>query len=249
MWKAAGGTGSPGVCLGNFDLRNRWEKICWKLWLKALSITSGKNFLQDPIFELDSFEDLTRNTATQGRRILVRWRMKYVYFWFRRDLRDQDQVGFIMPWNRVTRSTSFIFLISKFYLESWIPRMQGDLYLRWSSKIKKKFQDMGIGPDFFGMAILFIWSELCQDPDLHGIYCNRSWTVSSMERSSGSKNSQRKIFFFTLQGYQRFERDEILTGQGTVYSVFLYGLQNKWLQSLSPERSVFFMTVKSGFKI
>lgn len=168
--------------------------------------------------------------------------MKFVYFWFRRDLRDQDQVGFYQA-----LKSGFpvrpIFIFDQQILSRVVDSSDARVTFIYDEvlKLKQKFQELGSDLIVQYGDPVEIWSELCQDPELQGIYCNHDHEPYPQwrDRQVQKKASEKNIPFHSFKDISIFERSEILTGQGTVYSVYT-AYKNKWLQTLTQKDLYFY---------
>lgn len=91
-----------------------------------------------------------------------------------------------------------------------------------------------------------IWPTLLQQYNIAAVYTNRDFEPYAVQRDASLKTilSARNIPFYTYKDHVIFEKDEVLKGDGTPYTVFtpysrrwLEKLQTRWMEAPQPEGS------------
>lgn len=164
---------------------------------------------------------------------------KVVVFWFRRDLRLEDNVG-------LTRALAtglpvlpvFIFdedILQQFEDES---DRRVDYIHQALLAINNKLKGFGAALNTFYGSPLTIYKELREKYRIHEIYCNRDYEPKAIQRD-------REIFeFFKLAGIPFkavkdqviFDKNELLKNDGTPYTVYT-PYAKKWREKLTTKDS------------
>jgi len=155
------------------------------------------------------------------------------FFWFRRDLRFQDNVGL---YHALTSDLPvipiFIFdteILNKLedkddarvnFLHSRIREMDQKLQ-EWGSRMIVKY---GKPKD--------VWKDLLSTYNVNDLYLNRDYEPYAKERDSSIKNlcREHKVNFKTFKDHIIFEKDEVQKNGGGYYTVFT-PYKRKWYKT------------------
>jgi deoxyribodipyrimidine photo-lyase len=162
---------------------------------------------------------------------------KVSIFWFRRDLRIDDNHGLFQA-----LSSPFpvlpIFIFDQAIL-SRLPTSQDgrvEFIHKALESLKRMISQKGGDLLILHDQPLRAFEKLAQDFDIQHIYLNHDHEKYPLQRDeeikqfSGSKN----IGFHTYKDHVIFEKNEVLSGQGTPYTVFT-PYANKWKERLKHE--------------
>lgn len=157
-------------------------------------------------------------------------------FWFRRDLRLQDNAGLYHALKNGKDVLSlFIFdknILDKLnnrddarvtFIHQEVQRLNTELLTHNSSLLIKHGDP------------LQIWKELLAEFTIESVYTNHDYELYPKERDSLIKDlfNDHQVSFNTFKDHVIFEKEEILKDDGKPYVVFT-PYKNKWLKKLSP---------------
>lgn len=157
---------------------------------------------------------------------------KIAIFWFRRDLRLEDNPGlFYALQGNFPVLPLFIFdtdILDKLegkkdarvqFIHGLLMRMQKDLLKAGFSLLVKQ-----------GVPVE-IYKELTKTYEVAAVYTNRDYEPYANQRDQGIENylKQKSVPFYTFKDHVIFEKKEILSEAGKPYKVFT-PYKNKWLQ-------------------
>jgi deoxyribodipyrimidine photo-lyase len=161
-----------------------------------------------------------------------------VIFWFRRDLRLEDNAGFyhalesgypVLP--------VFVFDAEILSSLSDTSDRRVDYIHQALSHIHQNLKKQNAGlKTYFGNP-LDIFKKLSQEYTLNAVYCNRDYEPYAIQRDKAIQEmlQQKGIGFYDFKDQVIFEKDEILKADGRPYTVFT-PYARKWLSELKPER-------------
>lgn len=162
---------------------------------------------------------------------------KIVIFWFRRDLRLDDNVGLMHALNSgFPVLPVFVFdeqilgeLQNKSdrrvdYIQQALNRINNELH-KYQSTLKT----------YFGTP-LDIYQTLSEDYDIHAVYCNRDYEPQAIIRDLEIKKflTDNNIDFFDFKDQVIFDRSEIVKSDGLPYTVYT-PYSKLWKLLLRPE--------------
>ncbi|MFC3417609.1 cryptochrome/photolyase family protein [Algoriphagus hitonicola] len=148
---------------------------------------------------------------------------KLTLFWFRRDLRLEDNTGLYYALQQEENVLPlFIFdqnILEKLedkddarvgFIHDQISRLKSELEEKGSSLLVK------IGKP------IEVYQELAQEYDLQAVYTNRDYEPYAKERDQAVEKllKEQKIDFYTFKDQMIFEPGEVLNGSGEFYKVF-----------------------------
>ncbi len=156
-------------------------------------------------------------------------------FWFRRDLRLDDNIGFLKALQSdYPVLPIFIFdtvILDKLskddarvtFIYDTLQNMRSELQENYSSSI-------GI---FYGKP-KEIWSELISDYEVHAVYTNHDYEPYATQRDETVKNllKEKEIAFETFKDQVIFEKSDIVKSDGDPYIVYT-PYKNKWKENFN----------------
>ncbi len=153
-----------------------------------------------------------------------------VYFWFRRDLRLEDNLGL---WQALSESDSVqcLFIFDKNILEKLEDRDDRRLSFIHAQIRRLKEELQKLGSDLrveFGRPVE-VWENIIHEGNTQGVYANRDYEPYALNRDEKIKSLLRKhkLDFKQFKDHVIFEGDEVLKDDGTPYTVFT-PYMNKW---------------------
>ncbi len=159
---------------------------------------------------------------------------KTTYFWFRRDLRLNDNTGLIAALRR-SEAVQPLFIFDVSILEN-LPKNDARVSFIWkqlnqlSNELKKYGSSLrveqGIPQE--------IWKKIMESESVEAVFLNRDYEPKALERDSEVKFivESNGAEFHTFKDHVFFEKDEILKEDGTPYTVYT-PYKNKWLERYS----------------
>ncbi|WKK66202.1 cryptochrome/photolyase family protein [Lutimonas zeaxanthinifaciens] len=156
--------------------------------------------------------------------------MKTAVFWFRRDLRIEDNIGFLTALAENERVLPvFIFdeLITN-ELETDDPRIT--FIYQSLKKINHQFSNYGSSLKVFKGTPVAAWKELLQEYDISTLYYNKDYEPYARERDEKIEHLLREatVECRSFKDQVIFEEDEVVKGDMKPYHVFT-PYKNKWL--------------------
>ena len=151
-------------------------------------------------------------------------------FWFRRDLRLDDNVGFLEAL-KSDNPVLPIFIFDKEILDK-LPEDDARLTFIYETlqKMRAELQNEHNSSlaMFYGKP-LDIYKKLLQDYDVKSVYTNRDYEPYAKERDQqiGDLLKENSVEFKTFKDQVIFEKDEVVKGDGDPYVVFT-PYKNKW---------------------
>lgn len=155
--------------------------------------------------------------------------MKNSIFWFRRDLRLQDNVGLFNALKNSDR-VACVFVFDKNILSS-LGKSDQRVDFIWNviSNLKEELQ--GLGSD---LIVVYDKPEiaipkLAKKYKVDSIYTNEDYEPSARKRDQDIKDylSKINVNFFSYKDQAIFAKDEILNGSGNPFTVFTH-YSNQW---------------------
>lgn len=148
---------------------------------------------------------------------------KVSIFWFRRDLRLQDNTGLYYAYNQ-EKNVLPLFIFDKNILDALEDRNDARV-----SFIHQQITHLRESLVAFESSILVkygqpleIWRELLDTYDIQNVYTNRDYEPYARERDGEVKTllNERGVQFLDFKDQVIFEKDEIVNGSGDFYKVF-----------------------------
>jgi deoxyribodipyrimidine photo-lyase len=163
--------------------------------------------------------------------------MKINVFWFRRDLRLEDNTALDKALNeKLPVLPVFIFdsnITDEF--QQYDPRV--NFIHERLSDINNELKKSGSSLKILKGDPLKIWEEqLCVSYDINAVYINKDYEPYALKRDNAVEAllKKRNISFFRFKDHVIFGEDEILKPDGKPYTVFT-PYRKKWLSSLDTE--------------
>ncbi len=158
-------------------------------------------------------------------------------FWFRRDLRLDDNVGF---YNALKSDFPVlpIFIFDKEILDK-LPEDDARVTFIYEQlqKMRDELQDK-VGSS---IAMLYgepekMWKDLLDDHDINAVFTNRDYEPYAQERDEKIEKllGEHNIDFLTFKDQVIYEKDEVVKNDGDPYVVYT-PYKNKWLERFREE--------------
>lgn len=162
---------------------------------------------------------------------------KIVIFWFRRDLRLDDNIGLMHALNSgLPVLPIFIFdeqILDKLqnkwdrrvdYIQQALNRINNELHKHQSTL-----------RTYFGTPVES-FQKLLNDYNVHAVYCNRDYEPQTIARDREIKNflTEKKVDFFDFKDQVIFDRSEVVKSDGLPYTVYT-PYSKLWKSLLQPE--------------
>ena len=170
---------------------------------------------------------------------------KVTIFWYRRDLRWEDNAGLYHALKQHKNVLPlFIFdheILS--HLEKKDARVE--FIHQVLGEIKSKFQQQGSDLIVRYGSVIEVWENLMKEISIESVYCNHDYEPSARQRDAEIEKrlQAHAIPLKTFKDQCLFEKDEILSGTGTPYTVYtpykkkvLATLNEFYLQSYPSEK-------------
>jgi len=160
---------------------------------------------------------------------------KVAIFWYRRDLRLEDNAGLFHALKSGYKVLP-IFIFDKNILDKL--ENKKDQRVEFIHKALTEIQEQLVS---FGSSLLVkygspieIWKSLISDFDIAEVYTNHDYEKYAIERDKqiGELLNANGIAFYTFKDQTIFEKNEVLSGAGTPYTVFT-PYSRKWKERLN----------------
>ncbi|MVX36619.1 cryptochrome/photolyase family protein [Myroides sp. LoEW2-1] len=148
---------------------------------------------------------------------------KVVVFWFRRDLRIEDNVGLYFALNSGYRVLP-LFIFDKSILARFSRRDDARVdYIHQAIKsLNNTLKDYHTSVMCLHTTASEAYDKLFEQYDIAAIYCNEDYEPTSIDRDNliAKKASSRNISFFQYKDHVIFKGGEILKSDGTPYQIY-----------------------------
>ena len=156
-------------------------------------------------------------------------------FWFRRDLRLDDNIGL----SEALKSDEKVIPIFIFdrdildHLEDKYDR-RVDYIHQALEKINQELKEFGSSLLTFHGKPLDVFKQLQKDYDIKVVYCNRDYEPAAIKRDDKVKDflDSKKIDFFDFKDQVIFEKHEVAKDNGEPYTVYT-PFSKKWKKQLT----------------
>lgn len=161
-------------------------------------------------------------------------------FWFRRDLRLQDNAGLYHAL-RSGIPTQCIFIFDTNILDKLNDRTDArvsfihQVVLNLNGQLKEYGSQLQV---YYGEPI-DIWKNILKnDPDITSVYTNRDYETYALDRDEKVYQllAARDVKLHTYKDHVIFEKDEVLKKDGTPYTVFT-PYKKKWIEKLHSKKA------------
>lgn len=160
---------------------------------------------------------------------------KITLFWFRRDLRLQDNCGLYHALNSDNKVLP-IFIFDRDILDDLDdqqdPRVgfiHGEL-----EKINHELHEKGTSIQFYYSSVKEAFEKLCNNYEISAVYCNKDYEPYAIKRDSMVKKllETKGISFHSFKDQVIFEENEVTKDDGEPYLVYT-PYSKKWLSQVS----------------
>ena len=162
---------------------------------------------------------------------------KVSVFWFRRDLRIEDNHGLFQALSGPYPVLP-IFIFDKAILSRLPSKKDGrvEFIHQALATLKSLICQQAGDISIFHDHPLHVFEKLTREYDVQAIYLNHDHEKYAIQRDEEIKQlaNSKKISFHTFKDHVIFEKNEVLSGQGTPYTVFT-PYANKWKDRLKNE--------------
>lgn len=158
-------------------------------------------------------------------------------FWFRRDLRLDDNVGFLEAL-KSDHPVTPIFIFDTEILDE-LPKDDARVTFIYNTlqDMRKELQQMHDSSIamYYGKPVN-IWQQILKDHDVAAVYTNRDYEPYAQQRDSEIAQLLEKddIPFHTFKDQVIFEKNEIVKGDGDPYVVYT-PYKNRWMEAFDKE--------------
>tara|TARA_R110000751_G_scaffold5810_8_gene25914 strand:- start:1926 stop:3230 length:1305 start_codon:yes stop_codon:yes gene_type:complete len=156
-------------------------------------------------------------------------------FWFRRDLRLDDNVGFLEAL-KSDYPVLPIFIFDKEILDK-LPK--DDARVTFIYETLQKMRDRLQNDHTSSLALFYgkpidIWKQILKDYEVKEVYTNRDYEPYAKKRDEeiSSLFEEKDIDFKTFKDQVIFEKDDVVKGDGEPYIVYT-PYKNKWLETFN----------------
>ena len=160
--------------------------------------------------------------------------MKRVAFWFRRDLRIEDNCALHHAINSGAEIIP-VFIFDSNIIDE-LPKNDSRITFIYQqlTKLNTIFQDMGGGMTVHIGDPVKIWSDLIDKYDLDGLFYNRDYEPSARERDKQVYElfNNKKLEVHSFKDHVIFEPQQVLKDDGSPYTVFT-PYKRKWLSKFN----------------
>lgn len=156
---------------------------------------------------------------------------KFTIFWFRRDLRLQDNAGLYQAL-KASEQVLPVFIFDKDILGALASKKDLRVQFIYETLVKLKEQLRTLGSDllvFYGTP-LEVYQNLVKCYDISTVYTNHDYEPQAQQRDIAIEEflTAKGIAFKSFKDQVIFEKSEILTDQAKPYTVYT-PYKNKWL--------------------
>lgn len=162
---------------------------------------------------------------------------KVSVFWFRRDLRLEDNKGLheaLQSGHKVIP----LFIFDEDILEN-LPKNDARVTFIYQTlqKLDKELREYGSSLIIKKGKPIEVWRELIEEYTIQGVYTNKDYEPYAAKRDKEIADflTSKGIIFNAFKDQVIFEENEVLKNDGTPYTVFT-PYKNKWLQNFSEKK-------------
>lgn len=172
-------------------------------------------------------------------------------FWFRRDLRIEDNHGLFQALNAGLPVVP-IFIFDPEILKHFPNPQDARLtFIHQSLKeLNREFWKHNSGLQVYFSSPEVVFSQLTGKYLVHGVYCNTDYEPAAILRDQKVEQLLQKkgIEFYTFKDQVIFHQDEVVKGNGKPYTVFT-PYSKKWKEKLENEPIQFFESERLLFML
>jgi len=159
---------------------------------------------------------------------------KIIVFWFRRDLRIEDNHGLFKAIQQGLPILP-IFIFDPYILEKLPSKKDGRVEFIHHSleKLHHFFESKQSSIQVFHQKPLEVFQDLTTKYSIEAVYCNHDYEKYATQRDQSVKDflNTKDIQFCSFKDQVIFEKEEVLSGQQTPYTVFT-PYSKKWKATL-----------------
>lgn len=160
------------------------------------------------------------------------------FFWFRRDLRIEDNAGLYHAL-KFGKDVQPVFIFDKNILDKLSDKSDARVNFLHQTilNLDEELKTFGARLWVLYGAPQKIWKNLLSEHNVSAIYTNRDYESYALSRDTDIQNlaEKHKVDFKTFKDHVIFEKDEILKKDGTPYVVFT-PYKRKWLEKLESQK-------------
>ncbi len=158
-------------------------------------------------------------------------------FWFRRDLRIEDNIGFHKALQGRYPVLSIFIFDSEILNELVEDDARVTFIFETLQELRKKLSDSGSGIALFHGNVKTIFQEITQTYNVQNVITNRDYEPYAVQRDKEVEVllSKNNIGFFTFKDQVIFEKSEVVKADGDPYSVYT-PYKNKWLETFGENK-------------
>lgn len=146
-----------------------------------------------------------------------------VYFWFRRDLRLNDNHGLFQALHS-HKNVKCIFIFDTKILNRLEDKCDArvEFIHQQISLIQQKIKEFGSTLSVYHGDPTEIWQDLLTKEAIRGIYCNHDYEPNAIKRDESIQQiaASKQVPFYSFKDQVIFEKDEVLKDDGKPYTVF-----------------------------
>ncbi len=159
-------------------------------------------------------------------------------FWFRRDLRLEDNVAFANALQTASVPVLPIFIFDSEILERLENKSDARVQFihQTLQKMDEELRTKGSGLWVGHGSVIDVFTELFEKYDVRRVYCNGDYEPSAVARDIAVEKlcEKRGITFHSFKDQVIFEKREIAKDDGNPYTVYT-PYSKKWLAKLKPD--------------
>jgi deoxyribodipyrimidine photo-lyase len=161
---------------------------------------------------------------------------KIVVFWFRRDLRLEDNVGLYNALKSKSKVLP-VFIFDEEILES-LPKDDARVSFIYQtlSRLDETLKTEGSSLLVKKGNLIKVWKELLLTFNITAVYTNKDYEPYAIKRDNEVKEflKSNSIDFYSYKDQVVFEEDEVVKNDGLPYTIYT-PYKNKWLQNFNAE--------------
>ena len=162
--------------------------------------------------------------------------MQKAIFWFRRDLRLEDNRG-LLECLQSGYEVMPLFIFDTNIIEE-LPKDDPRVYFIYQNlkKLHQELQKVGSGLNIYHKSPVSVFLQLIQEGNIAKVFTNEDYEPYARERDDAVKQllSDNDIGFESYKDQVIFEKNEILKNDDSPYTVFTY-YKGKWLKHLNSD--------------
>lgn len=163
--------------------------------------------------------------------------MSEIAFWFRRDLRLQDNHALFQALAQ-NKTVRLFFIFDPQILKLLKPDDHRVTFIwNYLQKLNQQLQTYNNQIEIYFDQPHEAWLKILKKyPKISAVYTNRDYEPMALARDMKVQNTLKlvNVDFFTFKDQVVFEKDEVLSDKGSVYHVYT-PYKKKWLSLLSPQ--------------